>query len=185
MVYKWYILPIGGLYATYHLLEEPENNHCLTGMHTIGCLAWVPFGLVCVIQGGKSTQWVTATLKKRKKKKHRRSFEKRTTQLLTVLGGLKIFEAFGRGGMILEGWWSYGKSWPWFHFIKFTVAGRMTNEIRKISASHVGLEAEPAIYNPKMVVGLILFIRIPCKIRLMEGIRDTIWDLIKLYTPVN
>ena len=24
MVYKWYILPIGGLYATYHLLGEPE-----------------------------------------------------------------------------------------------------------------------------------------------------------------
>ena len=23
MVYKWYILPIGGLYATYHLLGEP------------------------------------------------------------------------------------------------------------------------------------------------------------------
>ena len=25
MVYKWYILPIGGLYATYHLLREPET----------------------------------------------------------------------------------------------------------------------------------------------------------------
>ena len=25
MVYKWYILPIGGLYATYHLLGEPET----------------------------------------------------------------------------------------------------------------------------------------------------------------
>ena len=24
MVYKWYILPIGRLYATYHLLGEPE-----------------------------------------------------------------------------------------------------------------------------------------------------------------
>ena len=24
--YKWYILPIGGLYATYHLLWEPENT---------------------------------------------------------------------------------------------------------------------------------------------------------------
>ena len=26
MVYKWYILPIGGLYATYHLLGEPETT---------------------------------------------------------------------------------------------------------------------------------------------------------------
>ena len=26
MVYKWYILPIGGLYATYHLLGEPETR---------------------------------------------------------------------------------------------------------------------------------------------------------------
>ena len=26
MVYKWYILPIGGLYATYHLLREPETT---------------------------------------------------------------------------------------------------------------------------------------------------------------
>ena len=26
MVYKWYILPIGGLYAAYHLLGEPETT---------------------------------------------------------------------------------------------------------------------------------------------------------------
>ena len=26
MVYKWYILPIGGLYGTYHLLREPVGN---------------------------------------------------------------------------------------------------------------------------------------------------------------
>ena len=26
MVYKWYILPIGGLYATYHLLGEPVSQ---------------------------------------------------------------------------------------------------------------------------------------------------------------
>ena len=26
MVYKWYILLIGGLYATYHLLGEPETT---------------------------------------------------------------------------------------------------------------------------------------------------------------
>ncbi len=26
MVYKWYILPIGGFYATYHLLGEPETT---------------------------------------------------------------------------------------------------------------------------------------------------------------
>ena len=26
MVYKWYVLPIGGLYATYHLLGEPETT---------------------------------------------------------------------------------------------------------------------------------------------------------------
>jgi len=25
VVYKWYILPIGGLYITYHLLREPET----------------------------------------------------------------------------------------------------------------------------------------------------------------
>jgi len=26
VVYKWYILPIGGLYGTYHLLREPGNS---------------------------------------------------------------------------------------------------------------------------------------------------------------
>ena len=26
MVYKWYILPIGGLYATYDLLREPKTT---------------------------------------------------------------------------------------------------------------------------------------------------------------
>ena len=26
MVYKWYILPTGGLYATYHLLREPASQ---------------------------------------------------------------------------------------------------------------------------------------------------------------
>ena len=25
-IYKWYILPIGGLYATYHPLKEPEKS---------------------------------------------------------------------------------------------------------------------------------------------------------------
>ena len=25
-MYKWYILPIGGLYATYHHLKEPEKS---------------------------------------------------------------------------------------------------------------------------------------------------------------
>ena len=32
MVYKWYILPIGGLYITYHLLREPGNSHW-TSLH--------------------------------------------------------------------------------------------------------------------------------------------------------
>ena len=26
VVYKWYILPNGGLYITYHLLREPGNS---------------------------------------------------------------------------------------------------------------------------------------------------------------
>ena len=32
MVYKWYILPIGGLYGTYHLLREPGNSIDLVQM---------------------------------------------------------------------------------------------------------------------------------------------------------
>ena len=31
MVYKWYILAIGGLYATYHLLGEPETAIDVSG----------------------------------------------------------------------------------------------------------------------------------------------------------
>ena len=63
----------------------------------------------------------------------------------------------------------------------------MTHEIRKISASHVGLEAEPAIYiyKPKMVVGLILFIRIPCKDTVDGRNPGHHLGSIKLYTPVN
>ena len=26
LVYKWYVLPIGWLYATYHLFQEPEKS---------------------------------------------------------------------------------------------------------------------------------------------------------------
>ena len=33
MVYKWYILPIGGLYGTYHLLREPGNS-----IDNMGCI---------------------------------------------------------------------------------------------------------------------------------------------------
>ena len=33
MVYKWYILPIGGLYATYHLLGEPETTIDIINHH--------------------------------------------------------------------------------------------------------------------------------------------------------
>ena len=32
MVYKWYILPIGGLYATYHLSGEPETTIEMVGV---------------------------------------------------------------------------------------------------------------------------------------------------------
>ena len=32
MVYKWYILPIGGLYNPYHLLGEPET--AIDWLHT-------------------------------------------------------------------------------------------------------------------------------------------------------
>ncbi len=32
VIYKWYILPIGGLYATYHLLGEPETT---TDLYTL------------------------------------------------------------------------------------------------------------------------------------------------------
>ena len=31
VVYKWYILPIGGLYGSYHLLREPGNSIDLVG----------------------------------------------------------------------------------------------------------------------------------------------------------
>ena len=39
MVYKWYILPIGGLYATYHLLGEPETTIDFFRRLTVGYLA--------------------------------------------------------------------------------------------------------------------------------------------------
>ena len=41
-IYKWYILPIAGLYATYHPLQEPEKSidiwHPLEGLGTWLCL---------------------------------------------------------------------------------------------------------------------------------------------------
>ena len=43
MVYKWYILPIGGLYGTYHLLREPET--------TIECGQEVQFWLLRWLRG--------------------------------------------------------------------------------------------------------------------------------------
>ena len=36
-IYKWYILPIGGLYATYHPLKEPETNIELCWVFVICC----------------------------------------------------------------------------------------------------------------------------------------------------
>ena len=33
-IYKWYILPIGGLYGTYHLLREPETTIDREFQHT-------------------------------------------------------------------------------------------------------------------------------------------------------
>ena len=38
MVYKWYILPIGGLHATYHLLGEPETT--IDPVGDDGILGW-------------------------------------------------------------------------------------------------------------------------------------------------
>ena len=31
MVYKWYLLPIGGIYANYHLLPEPDKSADIVG----------------------------------------------------------------------------------------------------------------------------------------------------------
>ena len=43
MVYKWYILPIGGLYATYHLLGERETT---IDIWSIISKRWAPQKLV-------------------------------------------------------------------------------------------------------------------------------------------
>ncbi len=45
--YKWYILPIGGVYATYHLLGEPETTielmvNCWFGARWFGILGVHP-----------------------------------------------------------------------------------------------------------------------------------------------
>ena len=56
MVYKWYILPIGGLYATYHLLREPETtidysqHSCLEG------------GPLPVINGGYKSTYIIGVI---------------------------------------------------------------------------------------------------------------------------
>ena len=42
MVYKWYILPIGGLYATYHLLGEPETTIDSTTIPSLKLTAKAP-----------------------------------------------------------------------------------------------------------------------------------------------
>ena len=46
MVYKWYILPIGGLYITYHLLWGTRNNHWIVVFFSeklqITNLGWKP-----------------------------------------------------------------------------------------------------------------------------------------------
>ena len=44
-IYKWYILPIGGLYATYHLLGEPE-----TTIETAGVF-FLPLGIFSFRKG--------------------------------------------------------------------------------------------------------------------------------------
>ncbi len=53
MVYKWYILPIGGLYATYHLLGEPETTIALFGVSsypkTLANCSEVTFDMVLVL----------------------------------------------------------------------------------------------------------------------------------------
>ncbi len=43
-IYKWYILPIGGLYATYHLLGEPETTIEFLGFLFNAKLLKVPNG---------------------------------------------------------------------------------------------------------------------------------------------
>ena len=41
MVYKWYILPIGGLYGTYQLLREPETAIEIIHDQLKGAVNWV------------------------------------------------------------------------------------------------------------------------------------------------
>ena len=56
MVYKWYILPIGGLYATYHLFGEPETtiestkiSKFLFKCHGAWCFSVVPLRQTLVL----------------------------------------------------------------------------------------------------------------------------------------
>ena len=46
MVYKWYILPIGGLYATYHRLGEPETT---IDLKVAGKMFLFLFGGICKV----------------------------------------------------------------------------------------------------------------------------------------
>ena len=55
MVYKWYILPIGGLYATYHLFGEPE-----TTIDENVALGAVPVPLDCRKKSDRSGRCVAA-----------------------------------------------------------------------------------------------------------------------------
>ena len=48
MVYKWYILPFGGLYATYHLLREPKTT--IEIMCALPPSTWT-FNCCCTVSG--------------------------------------------------------------------------------------------------------------------------------------
>ena len=47
MVYKWYILPIGGLYTTYHPLQEPEKSIESTNGEKGMCILYITVWLNC------------------------------------------------------------------------------------------------------------------------------------------
>ena len=55
MVYKWYILPIGALYGTYHLLTEPGNSIDIIAargkftIHSLDSHATKPYRMIWVI----------------------------------------------------------------------------------------------------------------------------------------
>ena len=105
MVYKWYILPIGGLYATYHPLQEPEES--------------IEFARLAMVSATSVEEKMTTIFTKKKSKKNMTKFSLDEVAIKPIWFEIDdVFSELPNNGFVDSTSRGYKKTWSFKTWLK-------------------------------------------------------------------